>query len=46
MTDAQLLSRLQTMLDRLPAAQVARVLKQGVSGLTKTQATRALQLLG
>ena len=45
MTDAQLLSRLQTMLDRLPAAQVARVLKQGASGLTKTQATRALQLL-
>ena len=46
LTDDQIRARLQTLLDRLPAAQVARVLKQGASGLTKAQAARALQLLG
>ncbi|MBR6951300.1 MAG: hypothetical protein IKH56_06185 [Oscillospiraceae bacterium] len=45
LTDDQLRGRLQALLDRLPAAQVARVLKQGASGLTKSQAARALQLL-
>jgi len=45
MTDSQLTSKVKTLLTKFPAAQVSKILQGSASGLTATQAKRALTLL-